>query len=170
MSGRRRFAALLIAVLAGLIALVAGASSSQAAPAYTGPAEISFSATGSCGHLTVNGTGFAPGEQVVITLHSKTYTLATVTTDTSGAFSAAVTLPDGVTGSHQITAAGVQDSAKGKITISNCGGQGTAGQGAGSGGLSNTGVAVLSMAGVGVLLLIGGTFLVISARRRRTLV
>jgi 5'-nucleotidase len=169
MSGRRRFAALLVAVLAGLLALVAGAAASQAAPAYTKHASISFSASGTCGHLTVNGEGFAPNEQVTLTLHTKTFTLTTVTTDADGNFSAAVTLPAGVDGKHTIDATGsTNDKASGKITLTNC--AGTAGQGAGSGGLSNTGVAVLSIAGVGVLLLIGGTFLVVSGRRRRALV
>lgn len=169
MSGRRRFAALLIAVLAGLVALVAGAATSQARPGYVAGAEISFSSSGSCGHLTVDGNGFAANEQITLTLHSKTYTLATLTTDSSGSFSAAVTLPAGVSGNHQITAAGAQDLAKGKITISNCATQATNGQGANS-GLSNTGVAVLSIGGVGVLLLIVGTFFVVTGRRRRALV
>jgi 5'-nucleotidase len=168
MSRRRRLAALLIATLVGLFALVVGAASSQAAPGYVDHASISFSASGSCGHLTVSGDGFAANEQVTLTLHSKTYTLGTLTTDASGAFSAAVTLPAGVSGNHQITAAGPQDSAQGNITISNCGGQGTNNQG--TGGLSNTGVAVISIGAVGVLLLIAGTFFVVTGRRRRALV
>jgi hypothetical protein len=170
MSGRRRFAALLVALLAGLFALVAVAPSSQAKPGYTKGATISFNTSGSCGHLTVSGTGFAPREQVVITLHSKTFTLATVTTDASGNFSVAVTLPAGVTGNHQIVATGATgDSDNGHLTLSACG-NGAAGQGAGSGGLSTTGVAVLSLGGLGLVLLIGGVFLVVSGRRRRTLV
>jgi hypothetical protein len=170
MSGRKRFAALLVAVLACLVALVVGASSSQGAPGYTKHPAISFSASGSCGHLTVNGEGFAANESVTLTLHTKVYTLATVQTDANGAFHAAITLPDGVDGNHTIVATGSsKDKASGKLTISNCGGTGTGGQAAGGGGLSNTGVAVLSLGGVGVLLLIGGTFLVVSGRRRRTL-
>jgi hypothetical protein len=169
MSGRRRSAALLVALLASLLALVAGAASSQAAPGYTGHASISFSASGTCGHLTVDGQGFAAGEQVVITLHTKTFTLATVTTDSSGSFSTVVTLPAGVTGNHQILATGATgDKASGHLTLSNC--AGTAPQSAGTGGLSATGVAVLSLAGLGLVLLVGGVFLVASGRRRRTLV
>jgi hypothetical protein len=168
MSGRRRFAALLVAVLGTLVSLVLGASAAQAVPGYTDHASISFSATGSCGHLTVSGEGFAPNEQVTLTLHTKVYTLTTVTTDANGDFSAAVTLPDGVDGNHKIVAVGTSgDRANGRLTLTNCGG--TGGQsGGGGGGLSNTGVAVMSIGGLGLLLLIGGTILVVSGRRRRT--
>jgi hypothetical protein len=168
MSGRKRFAALLVAVLAGLLALVAGAASSQAAPGYTEAASISFNSSGTCaGQLAVNGTGFAGGEQVTLTLDATT--LTALATDASGSFSADVTLPAGVSGNHQIVATGsTGDSASGSITIGDCG-NGTAPE-TGTGGLSNTGVAVLSLAGLGLVLLVGGIFLVASGRRRRTLI
>jgi hypothetical protein len=169
MSGRRRFAALLVAVLACLVSLVAGAASSQAAPGYVKHASISLSSTGTCGHLVVTGTDFAANEQVSLTLHTKVFALTTVQTDANGAFSVEVTLPDGVTGNHTVVATGSsKDKASAKLTVSNCAAAAGAGGSTGSGGLSNTGIAVLSIGGLGVLLLVGGTVLVLSARRRRT--
>jgi hypothetical protein len=166
MSGRRRFAALLVAMLGCIVSLVVGSTAARAVPGYTDHASISFSATGSCGHLTVSGEGFAANEQVTLTLHTKVYDLGTVQADANGDFSLAVTLPDGVDGSHTIVAKGTTSEASGTLTLSNC--AGTGGQSGGGGGLSNTGVAVMSIAGLGVLLLIGGAVLVLSSRRRRT--
>jgi hypothetical protein len=55
--------------------------------------------------ITVSGTNFLPNADVRLELHSKTYVLKTVTTDSSGSFSTQVKLPNGVVGTHQIVAA-----------------------------------------------------------------
>lgn len=170
MSGRRRFAALLVAVLASIAALLTGAAASSAAPGYTHGAHISLSATNvnGCGHLTVTGTDFAPNETVTLTLHTKTYVLGTVQTDASGNFSKVVDLPLGVNGSHTITATGTtHDKSSAKLTISNC--ADTGGVSTGGGGTSITGVAVIGISVLGLLLIGAGLLLVISGRRRRAL-
>jgi len=171
MSGRSRFAGLVVAILACLAALVVGAASSQGAPGYVKKPTLSLSSTNvnGCGPVTVTGADFAANESVTLTLHTKTYPLTTVQTDGNGAFSVAVTLPTGVNGTHTIVATGAKgDTASAKLTISNCGEPVTPPASSG-GGLSTTGVAVLSIGGLGVVLLGAGMLLVLGARRRRTL-
>jgi hypothetical protein len=180
MSGRRRYAALLLAVLAGLVALLAGAASSAAAPPYTHKPVISctpfrpFVGT----EITCNGDGYLANDHVIITLHTVTYTLGAVDTDASGSWGDTVLqLPDGVVGPHTVTGTGrggpKTDSASTKINIR---GRGTAGEGTGNGngngtgGVSTTGVAVIGMSVLGLGLLIAGTVFVVSARRRRAVV
>jgi hypothetical protein len=53
--------------------------------------------------LTITGTGFKPNAMVTITYASDPVTLATITTDASGAFSVKVNIPPSVGGSHTIT-------------------------------------------------------------------
>lgn len=172
MSGRSRFAGLVVAVLACLAALVVGAASSQGAPGYVKKPTLSLSSTNvnGCGPVTVTGADFAANESVTLTLHTKVYPLTTVQTDGTGGFSVAVTLPTGVNGTHTIVATGAKhDTASAKLTISNCGEAAAAPAAASAGGLSTTGVAVLSIGGLGVVLLAVGMLLVLGARRRRTL-
>ncbi|MEV4139155.1 hypothetical protein AB0J72_44195 [Dactylosporangium sp. NPDC049742] len=57
--------------------------------------------------LTFIGSGFAPFSTVVVSIYSAPATLATVTTDASGGFSAPVTIPAGLAeGSHTMLAQG----------------------------------------------------------------
>jgi hypothetical protein len=58
------------------------------------------------GTLTVSGGGFVPNATLDVVLHSSPVTLATITTDPTGAFSAAVTIPAGTAaGAHTIDVA-----------------------------------------------------------------
>jgi hypothetical protein len=175
MSGRRRFVALLLAVLAGLVALVAGAASSTASPPYTHNPVISctpfrpFVGT----EITCNGDGYLANDHVVITLHTQTYTLGAVDTDSSGSWGDTVLqLPDGVVGPHTVTGTGrggaETDSASTDIDIRSS--AGTGGQSGGNGGTSTTGVAIIGLSVLGLGLVVVGALFVVSARRRRAVV
>jgi hypothetical protein len=58
------------------------------------------------GTVTVTGKNFDANATVKLTLHSKTYLLATVTTSATGTFSVDVKMPAGVFGHHLIIATG----------------------------------------------------------------
>jgi hypothetical protein len=122
------------------------------------------------GTITISGSGFPANDTLVITLHTKTYTLGTTTTDSSGSYSVTVKLPDGVSGKHTIT---VEDpathkKAKIRITIGSAhGAAGAATSDSSSGGLSSTGVAVMGIGALGVVLLVGGGLMMLAGRRRK---
>lgn len=167
----------MLAVLGIMIASVAFASSANAAP-YTNAPSIAVSTTSPAegSTITVTGTDFDANSTVNLTLYSQPYALGSVTTDSSGAFAASVTLPNGVTGSHTIVGQGPSSSASVSIEIySNSQGSGNASgnnaagnNGSGSsGGLASTGFAVAGIGVVGLALLIGGSVLLLSGRRRK---
>ncbi len=56
--------------------------------------------------ITVTGSNFTAGAHITLELHTTTYVLAHVTASASGAFTASVTMPAGVTGAHDIVATG----------------------------------------------------------------
>ncbi len=161
-----------LAVIGIMIASVGFASSANAAP-YTNAPSIAVSTTSPAegSTITVTGTDFDANSTVNLTLYSQPYALGSVTTDSSGAFAASVTLPNGVTGSHTIVGQGPSSSASVSIEIySNSQGSGYASGNNGSGsdgGLASTGFAVAGIGVVGLALLIGGTVLLLSGRRRK---
>lgn len=161
-----------LAVLGIMIASVGFASSANAAP-YTNAPSIAVSTTSPAegSTITVTGTDFDANSTVNLTLYSQPYALGSVTTDSSGAFAASVTLPNGVTGSHTIVAQGPSSSASVSIEIyskSQGSGYAAGNNGSGSsGGLASTGFAVAGIGVVGLALLIGGSVLLLSGRRRK---
>ena len=66
-------------------------TTSEASPGYVGM------------ELTITGSGFKPGVIVTITYTTEPVTLATVTADANGVFSAKVTIPPSAGGNHTIT-------------------------------------------------------------------
>ncbi|WP_432967767.1 fibronectin type III domain-containing protein [Dactylosporangium sp. CA-233914] len=60
--------------------------------------------------ITLSGTGYQPHSTITVAIYSTPLTLATTTTDGSGAFSIAVTVPAGYTGTHTLVASGVDNS------------------------------------------------------------
>ncbi|GAA3454370.1 fibronectin type III domain-containing protein [Dactylosporangium matsuzakiense] len=60
--------------------------------------------------ITLSGTGYAPHTTITVAIYSAPTTLATTTTDGSGAFSIAVTVPAGFTGPHTLVASGVDSN------------------------------------------------------------
>jgi 5'-nucleotidase len=131
-----------------------------------------------CASLSVSTTNPQPGEQITLSssgmpanatvkifLHSDPILLATVHTDATGSFTATVTLPDGITGTHTIVAVPNKPMPAGcpppSVTIT------VQGPGTNPGGTSFTGVDVLAMV-LGALALLGvGVALNRGGRRRK---
>lgn len=170
MSGRKRIAALVVAVLTLLVGLTAAAASSSARP-YNHNAQASCSTAKPTvgGTFTMNGQDFLPNDHVVITLHSRVTTLGSVDADANGNFHKVLQLPAGVKGAHTVVATGTGGPPKDQATCHFViGGRDTGGGNNHGGGNSNTGVQVLGIGLLGVALLVGGMLFVLSARRRRT--
>ncbi len=114
--------------------------------------------------ITITGENFAPNASIRLELHSAVSTLATVRSDGNGAFSVRVTLPAGVTGTHQIVPVGglVAGCPQKSVTITIQANGGTNGNGTGggsNGGTAFTGVDIAlllaiaaGLLGIGVLL------------------
>lgn len=163
MSAMKRLIAVSVAVIGMIIAAASIGVSASAYPPGTSPTIALSSSTVGCGSsLVVSGQNFAPNSSVELTLHSGAIDLGTVTTDGSGAFSAEVTIPSSVgAGSHEIEATGGGEIATAFVTVTCAGAPG------GPPPVAGTGVAILSIGGVGLVLLIGGGLLVMAGRRRR---
>ncbi len=77
-----------------------------------------LSATATDGGWKVSGSGFTPGQQLALTLHSDPLPLGTVTADGEGNFAADVTIPAGaVAGNHQIRAVGASSAGAAAVTV-----------------------------------------------------
>jgi hypothetical protein len=164
------FGAVLAAFVLGSPAANAGPaaapSSSGSYPPGGGPSVgLNKSSARAGTDVTVTGQGFAPGT-VTLTLHTSTVPLGTATANGNGSFSQSVTLPGNETGDHQICGSNSAGTACADITISSRGAGGqNAGPGGGNGGVSNTGVAVMSIGGTGLLLVMGGVLMLFAGRR-----
>ncbi|SHG29430.1 hypothetical protein SAMN05443575_1942 [Jatrophihabitans endophyticus] len=168
----------IVVALTGLALLALGLAVPSAAAPYTPGDETAAVSTTNPepgGSLTVSASGFGANDLVTIDLHSRVYRLGTARTNANGDLSATVTLPEGVTGSHEIvmtdtvtgqvvsTAITISDSTAGSTDS----GSASGGSSGSSGGTAATGVAVASIGGVGVLLFLGGALLLVMGRRRR---
>lgn len=163
---KRLLAALLAVTGVMLTTALAFATSSEAAP-YSDGASVSVSTTTPAvgDNLTVAGSGFGANDTLRIALHTKVFDLGATHTDGAGAFSASVSLPDGVSGAHHIV---VTDPATGQtqsipIEIGGAAGGSTSSKG----DLSSTGVAVIGLAALAVVLLIGGGLAMFAGRKSK---
>lgn len=160
---RRTVASTIVLAFIALFAFGTGSASAYP-PGHAPTLALSVSTAGEGSTIGVQGSNYAANETVTLTLHSAVSTLGTAHTDGNGSFSTTVTLPNGVTGQHTVVGTGATgDSASAAILITAAG---TSGAGSG-GGLSNTGVAVLSIGGLGVLLLLGGGIMLLAGRRSK---
>ncbi|GAA1782874.1 endonuclease/exonuclease/phosphatase family protein [Agromyces lapidis] len=141
--------------------------------------------------IAISGSGFAPGTELRVELHSTPVLLGTVTADDVGAFQATVTIPaDTAPGAHTVVVTGDGDvSASAELTVTAAaggvetpggeapgdGGSGgtdpdaePAGSASGSesGDLASTGTDVLPVV-IGGALLLGSGLVLLLARRRR---
>jgi Bacterial Ig domain len=165
-STRRGALTALLAVATVLVSIFAAGSAGAYPPGTAPTLSLSSSTVGPGGSVTSSGNNFVPGSSVTVTLDNGT-TLATLTADANGAFSASITIPAGTAaGDHTLTATDATgESATAALTVTAAGAGGGAG-GGGGGGLANTGVAIASIGGVGLLLLIGGGLMLLAGRRR----
>jgi len=126
--------------------------------------------------ITISGTGFAPNSEVTVVIYSTPQTLGTAVTDQAGAFSKAVTIPAGLSGSHTVTSMGVAPDGTERVlslavtvTGTTTGTGGTGGTGGGcctSGGLAITGAPIVTILLTGFLLVAAGVTSRIAGRRR----
>ncbi len=143
-----------------------GVTAPATVPPADGPLTVPGSTVSPGGRITLSGTGFLPGSTVDLYVYSAPTKVGTATADANGAFSATVTLPEGLAaGTHHLVAAGVDASGNPRYLVSAVS---VAAASSGGSGLAYTGAEPLPLlAGAGVLLL-AGTALVIVGRRRRT--
>ena len=115
--------------------------------------------------ITISGGGADPGATVRFILHSDPVSLGSTTADSSGNFSAAVTIPSGTSaGTHTITAV---SNGVTLATISVVVAAGSSGSSS-SGDLPFTGSSTLPGIGIGVGLIALGSSLLLLSRRRRS--
>jgi hypothetical protein len=167
MSAMKRLIAVMVAVIGMVIAAASIGVSASAYPPGTAPTiSLSSSSVPPGGSDTVAGVNFTPNSSASLSLQcgGSSADLGVVTTDANGQFSAQITVPSSTpagtcTVSALDTATG--DVATASLTVTSGGGGGAPPPVAG------TGVAILSIGGVGLVLLIGGGLLVMAGRRRR---
>jgi len=112
--------------------------------------------------LTLQGAGFAPNSTVQLTVFSTPVSLGTTVADGTGAFSAEVTIPAGLTnGTHHLVASGVDASGAVRNLVTEVTLSG------GTPALAYTGFSPAPYIGGGLVLLLAGAGLVVAGRRRR---
>jgi hypothetical protein len=168
MPAGKRFAAPLIFVFGVIIAMVAFATPSSAAPYTTQPTtSVSNQAPAAGSTVTFCGKGFLAGETVTITLDNGATKYPSVVADTSGAFCTTVVLGATLSGTHTLTATGTTSGRTSSTTIQVAAATANAGVTPSTGGLAFTGAAVIGIGALGGLLLVGGAIMVLAGRRRR---
>jgi hypothetical protein len=168
MSSAKRLGAAALAIVCMLFAAVAFSQSASAYPTGTEPQIALDHSSGPVGDkVVVTGQDFTPNKTATLTFHSASIALGTVNVSSSGTFSVTITVPSDPIGEHVVIGRDVasgQDSNAANYTIT---AGGTGGTGGGGGGLANTGVAVLGIAALGLVLLVGGGLMLMAGRRRK---
>ena len=133
--------------------------------------------------ITVRGSGYLPNSSVDVVLYSTSQVLGTVVADGTGAFTATVTVPSGLTdGTHHLVAAGVDGDGAPRylvVEVTVTGGVAAAGPAgatalaavsgsrAAASRLADTGATVLPIAGGGLVVLLAGGGLLLAVRHHR---
>lgn len=170
---KRPFAAVLATAALAVAILTIAAPGSTAAPYVKAPT-LSVSTTSPCEgeSLTVTGTDFVPGSTLQLTLQSSPTSLGSVVVNANGGFTATVKLPAGVTGTHEIVAAGPPtprnpNRATATITIRLCPVSAAAPPPSRPGPAAFTGADIAGLIALVVVLLgAGGAFVYIGRRRK----
>jgi hypothetical protein len=165
MSAGKRLGAAALAIIALIFAAVAfGGGAASAYPSGTAPTISLDHSSGPVGDsVIVSGAHFTPGKSASLVFHSSPINLTTVTASSSGTFTVTIKIPSDPLGAHYVQALD-EDSA----TFSNHAAFTITGSGtSGGGGLANTGVAVLGIASLGLVLLVGGSLMLMAGRRRK---
>jgi hypothetical protein len=154
-------------LMAGVVSDVVPAPSAPATvPTGSGPLGTPSGAPGGLAQgstVTLTGSGYAPNSTVSLYIYSTPTLLGTVTTDGSGSFSKAVTIPASLApGAHHLVSAGLDPSGNVRYLVSAV----TVAQATGT--LAWTGFETLPVLGAGLLTVALGAGLIVVARRRRT--
>lgn len=164
MSVAKRLGAAMLAVICLMFVAVSFSQTASAYPEGTNPAITLDHNQGPRGDsVKVTGTGFTPGT-ADLTFNSASVSLGSVTVDSAGNFVKTITVPGTVAlGAHTVEAseAAHGEDATAPFTVI-AGGTGGTG-----GGLANTGVAVVGIAALGLVLLVGGGLMLMAGRRRK---
>lgn len=182
-------ALLVVLTLVAVLAAVMNVARAQEYPVREGDLDTSSGATVAAGEdVTVTGSGFAGGAEVVITIESDPITLGATTADATGAISTSVVIPTTLTnGSHTLKATGmaagggllvlaqaveviggVDPGDDADATDRRVGDVGDVEETTAGGSLAATGLGVVGLAVVGLALLAGGGGAVALARRHRS--
>lgn len=122
---------------------------------------VSSGATAAGARVTVQGSGFRASHVVRIEMSSTHVALATVRTNAEGWFRTAITLPQSLTGPDALIAVDLRTGQRVQRALE-LGGVGPASTSAGY-----AGVAVIGLAAIGIVLLVGSTLLVRAGRQQR---
>lgn len=122
--------------------------------------------------MTVSGTGFTPGEQVTLELHSTARDVGTATVQADGSFTTQITIPKDVSGRHLLSVVGGDPActvAPIALDIQASAALGEQlGPNGGGGGLSSTGVQIALLLALAALALVAGIALTRAGREKRS--
>lgn len=163
----------LVAVIGLLVAAFVFTTTSASAYPDNRTASLSAnrSAVAQGGSIVVTGNNFKGLVTLTANGRSGTITLGTVTANADGTFSTRLTLPAGEfpPGSYTITATDAFGDVE-TVTVSVVTAAAAANPSSGNSGLPNTGFAVAGIGGLGVLLVLGGGFMLMAGRRPKAAV
>lgn len=108
----------ILAAAAALLLMALGSQVALAQYQISGTLVLSSGTAGPGGDVTASGGGFAPVSPVQITIESTPVLLRTVTSDSDGAFSTTITIPDAFTGDHTISATGTDPAGSVRVLAS----------------------------------------------------
>ena len=164
MSAGKRLGAAALAIIALVFAAVAfGGGAASAYPSGSVPTISLDHSSGPVGDkVVVTGQGFTANKQATLTFHSNDVALGSVAISATGTFTDTITVPNVALGGHQVEALDQASNSTASAAFD------VTGEGAGGGGgLANTGVAVLGIASLGLVLLVGGGLMLMAGRRRK---
>jgi hypothetical protein len=165
---RRLSGSVLFSLALGAVAAMglAGTAAAQQYPA-NGPTIAVVGVSGNT--VNVSGSGWQAGAQITVTIQSAPVVLGTVTANAAGTFSQNFVIPCSIgNGAHTVSASGIaadgtSRTASTQITLSNCTVSASTGKLAFTGSNST-----FPFAAAGVALVLVGSVLTVSMRRRRT--
>lgn len=117
--------------------------------------------------ITVSGTGFAPNSRIELVIYSSPQSLGTTTTKEDGSFSKEVVIPSSLSGSHTVTAFGVDPDGNARVLALGITVAAVTPAAADDSGLAVTGAPTVTILLTGVLLIAAGAATRLAGRHRR---
>jgi hypothetical protein len=162
---RRLSGSVLFSLALGAVVAMGLAGTAAAQYPLNGPTIAVVGVSGNT--VNVSGSGWQAGAQITVTIQSAPVALGTVTANAAGTFSQNFTIPCSIgNGAHTVSASGIaadgtSRTASTQVTLSNCT--------VSAGKLAFTGSnSTFPFAAAGVALVLVGSVLTVSMRRRRT--